>query len=151
MKRGGDPGYDGWTTELVEECYFTDSEWFTQVLNACFINGFFPENWKTAEVVLIPKEGKDLKDYKSYRSNCLLPVWGKIVDKLIANRLTYFLEENKILKNNQYGFRKYNSTVNVLQGVTEFIGELKALSKVTCMVSLDTENAFNSVRWNNIK
>ncbi|GBN65878.1 hypothetical protein AVEN_223674-1 [Araneus ventricosus] len=72
MKRGGAPGYDGWTIELVEECYFTDSEWFTQVLNTCFRYGFFPENWKTAEVILIPKEGKDLKDYKSYRPICHL-------------------------------------------------------------------------------
>ncbi|GBM24429.1 hypothetical protein AVEN_76158-1 [Araneus ventricosus] len=151
MKRGGAPGYDGGTIELVEECYFTDSEWFTQVLNTCFINGFFLENWKRAEVILIPKEGKDLKDYKSYRSICLLPVWGKMLVKLIANRLTYFLEENQILNNNEYGFRKYNSTINALQGVTEFIGESKALNKVTCMVSVDIENAFNSVRWSNIK
>ncbi|GBM52535.1 RNA-directed DNA polymerase from mobile element jockey [Araneus ventricosus] len=151
MKGGGAPGYDGWTLELVEECYFTDSEWFTQVLNTCFIHGFFPENWKTSGVILIPKEGKCLKDYKSYRPICLLPVWGKILDKLIANRLTYFLEENKILNNNQYGFRKYNSTINALQGVTEFIGESKALNKVACLASLDIENAFNSVRWSNIK
>ncbi|GBN46366.1 RNA-directed DNA polymerase from mobile element jockey, partial [Araneus ventricosus] len=151
MKRRGAPGYDGWTVELVEECYFTDSEWFTQMLNTCFINGVFPENWKRAEVILIPKEGKDLKDYKSYRPICLLPVWGKILDKLIANRLTYFLEENQILNNNQYGFRNYNSTINALQGVTEFIGESKALNRVTCMVSLDIENAFNSMRWSNIK
>ncbi|GBN33190.1 hypothetical protein AVEN_28470-1 [Araneus ventricosus] len=139
MKCGGAPGYDGWTIELVEECYFTDSEWFNQVLNTCFINGFFPENWKTAQVILIPKEGKDLKDYKSYRPICLLPVWEKILDKLIANRLTYFLEENQILNNNEYGFRKYNSTINALQGVTDFIGESKALNKVTCLVSLDIE------------
>ncbi|GBN08116.1 hypothetical protein AVEN_166571-1 [Araneus ventricosus] len=111
MKRGVAPRYDGWTIELVEECYFTDSEWFTQVLNTCFINGFFPKNWKTAEVILIPKDGKYLKDYKSYRPICLLPVWRKILDKLIANRLTYFLEEYQILNNSQYGFRKYNSTI----------------------------------------
>ncbi|GBL78171.1 hypothetical protein AVEN_42748-2-1, partial [Araneus ventricosus] len=61
MKRGGAPEYDGWTIELVEECYFTDSEWFTQVLNTCFINGFFPEKLEDSRSYFDSQGGERLE------------------------------------------------------------------------------------------
>ncbi|GBN25589.1 hypothetical protein AVEN_161819-1 [Araneus ventricosus] len=64
MKRGGAPVCDGWTTELAQECYFIDSESFTEVLNTCFRYGFLPENEKIAGY-FDPQRREDLKCYKS--------------------------------------------------------------------------------------
>ena len=43
-----------------------------------------------------------------------LSIFDKIIEKLIHKRLYYFLEERNILHQNQFVFRKNNSTVYAL-------------------------------------
>lgn len=51
-----------------------------------------------------------------------LPVLSKVLERLMHNRISLFLSKYNILSNNQYGFRKINSTcmalVNVVHKVT---------------------------------
>ncbi|GBM33688.1 hypothetical protein AVEN_54819-1 [Araneus ventricosus] len=37
-----------------------------------------------------------------------------------------------------------------LQRVVDFVKEARLENKITCMISLDIDNAFNSVRWSDI-
>ncbi|GBL84709.1 hypothetical protein AVEN_191154-1 [Araneus ventricosus] len=52
-----------------------------------YVKVFFSESWKIPDVVLMPKDGKYLSEVTSYIPICLLPVWGKIFDKLILTNL----------------------------------------------------------------
>ncbi|GBO19433.1 hypothetical protein AVEN_169731-1 [Araneus ventricosus] len=81
------PGIDGLMHGVVGEMILTDLVRFTNIFNTCFERGIFPKCWKVTKVVLIPKEGKDLSQPSSYRPICLLPTWGKILDKVITQRL----------------------------------------------------------------
>ncbi|GBN79662.1 hypothetical protein AVEN_181790-1 [Araneus ventricosus] len=100
------PGIDGLTHGVVGEIILTDLVRFTNIFNTCFERGIFSKCWKVTKVVLIPKEGKDLSQPSSYRPICLLPTWGKILDKVITQRLVYELETGQKLHRKQYGFRK---------------------------------------------
>ncbi|GBL83166.1 RNA-directed DNA polymerase from mobile element jockey [Araneus ventricosus] len=121
------------------------------ILNLCFNLGIFPRRWKIAKVILIPKDGKDSSNYRSYRPICLLLLWGKLLDKLVTRRLVDYLEEKELLSEFQFGFRKGRSTTTGLRNIIDFIKLSKSQKKVSCLISLDIQNAFNSVSWGQIK
>ncbi|GBN08430.1 Retrovirus-related Pol polyprotein from type-1 retrotransposable element R1 [Araneus ventricosus] len=150
MKRDKAPGEDGFSLSIIEEIFYADSGWFVKIFNLCLKFGIFPKIWKEPRVVLIPKSNKDLSNSESYRPICLLSVWGKILYKLMTQRLVYFLESNNLLDHRQYGFREGIGTLAALKAVNKFIDCAKNENLVTCLISLDIKNAFNSIRWKDI-
>lgn len=58
-----------------------------------------------------------------YRPICLLPIWGKLFDKVIVRRLVGFLENKNLLCSEQYSFRKGLSTVDALLKIKEVVIE----------------------------
>lgn len=121
MKKNKAPGFDGITAELVKVIFNINRGYFIRLLNHIWENGIFPDIWKIAIVALIPKVNKDLTLKENYRPICLLPVWGKIMDKIITNRLMKYLESNNILELGQYGFRRNLGTTNALEAVKSYI------------------------------
>lgn len=114
------------------------SEWVT-VLNNCIRHGLFPRTWKTAEISWIPKPGSD-----DLRPICLLPTIGKVFDKILADRLTHFLETKNKLNRHQYGFRKTRSTIAAIGNVEEVFRQNVKKKWHTLSVTMDIKNAFNS-------
>ena len=54
--------------------------------------GTFPTAWKAAMVKIIPKpKSKNKSSVKAYRPISLIPVMGKILEKLLNDRLKYHL------------------------------------------------------------
>ena len=84
-----------------------------QSLNAllCLYNeiwktGTFLQAWRHSVIVPVLKAGKDKKNLSSYRPISLNSTVGKIMEKLVKDRLMYYLEKNGILNNRQTGFRQ---------------------------------------------
>ena len=75
------------------------------------------EIWKCANVVPVHK--KNEKNIKSnYRPISLLPIFGKVLEKLIYDSLYSHLVSRDLLNPNQSGFRPGDSTVNQLISIT---------------------------------
>ena len=73
----------------------------------------YPEPWKLANVSpIFKKENKQL--VKNYRPISLLPICGKIFEKIVFDTLYCFLNENNLISKNQSGFRPGDSTINQL-------------------------------------
>ena len=86
----------------------------------CLRRGLFPEIWKHANVVPVHK--KNEKNVKgNYRPISLLPIFGKILEKLIFDSLYSHLESHDLLNPNQSGFRPGDSTINQLLSITHTI------------------------------
>ncbi|GIY65501.1 uncharacterized protein CDAR_187221 [Caerostris darwini] len=133
-------GIDGIPGEIVKELYYAKPSWFTNLFNILLMTGYFPNLWKQARIVLIPKTNRDY----TRPPICILPCWGKVFDKIIAERLTYYLEDQHLLSNKQFGFRKQKSTIDALQCIKDFISNAQTSNHLTCIISLDIANAFNS-------
>ena len=80
------------------------------IINMSFRTGEYPELLKVVKVVPIHKGGST-QDINNYRPISLLSIFDKIMEKLMHKKLYYFLEEHIILYQNQFGFRRNNSTV----------------------------------------
>ena len=83
------------------------------------ISGVFPQKMKIGKIIPFKKE--DNLDCNNYRPISLLPNISKLFEKLIHNRLSKFLEENKCLFSKQFGFRNKHSTTHALTDLTENI------------------------------
>lgn len=140
------PGPDGIPNEIVKCIAKTNPEALIKVYNTCLENGTFPETWKAARLVLIRKGDKPLGDPSSYRPLCLLDCLGKLLEKIIDNRLREFLDTNDGLHDRQFGFRKGRSTIDALNTLKNTIKPNQKIGILT----LDIKNAFNSAPWNAI-
>ena len=73
--------------------------------------GLFPDNWKKANILPIhKKESRQLT--KNYQLISLLPVCGKIFEKVIFDSMYRHFTDNQLLTVNQSGFRPGDSTIN---------------------------------------
>ena len=89
------------------------------IINMSFSTGEFPEKLKIVKVIPIHKGGST--DINNFRPISLLSIFDKIIEKIMHSRLYDFLEHHSILFENQFGFRKNNSTSYALMEITEKI------------------------------
>ena len=67
------------------------------------------------------------------------------MEKLVHKCLYYFLDQNEILYNNQYGFRNNHAATHALIDITEKIRNALGSKYYACSVFIDLENAFGTV------
>ena len=113
-------GFDQISIRMLKIC---DSS-LIKPLSIIFINalnsGVFPSPWKKANIIPIHKKG-DKMDIKNYRPISLLPICGKLFEKVIYNSIYKYYEMNNILNVHQSGFRKGDSCINQLINITHDI------------------------------
>ena len=114
------------------------------IINMSFLTGVYPNLLKIVKVIPIHKGGST-EDVNNYRPISLLSIFDKIIEKLMHKRLYNFLLEHNILYQNQFGFRKNNSTVFALAQITEMIKVSIGNRKFGCGIFVDLRKAFDTV------
>ena len=114
------------------------------IVNTSIVTGIHPDSWKHSYVAPVFKNG-DTESIGNYRPISLLPILSKLLEKVIANQLIDFLESNKLLVENQHGFRPNLSTETALLTVTNKIYENIDNKKISLLLLLDLSKAFDSV------
>ena len=77
----------------------------------------FPLSWKKANVVPIHKKNNK-QSIKNYRLGFLLPIFGKIIERLFYNAMFSFFIENVLMSQNQSGSKPGDSCLNPLLSIT---------------------------------
>lgn len=85
-----------------------------------------------------------------YRPISLLNIGGKVLEKLMINRINHHIHTTEYLNKNQFGFRPQTSTIDAVKALTDYVEEGFSSGEVTVLVSLDVEGAFNSAWWPSI-
>ena len=80
----------------------------------------YPDIWKKSNIIPVHKKN-DKRLVNNYRPVSLLPVFGKLFEKIIFNKTYKFLLEEKLLNPNQSGFRPSDSCINQLIAITHEI------------------------------
>ena len=115
-----------------------------EIYNSIWATGNIPKSWKEATIIPIPKPDKDHTDPSNYRPIALTSCVCKTMERMINDRLTWFLESNNIITNFQSGFRHQRSTNDHLVRLETFIRE--AFIKKVHLVSVffDLEKAYDT-------
>ena len=122
-------------------------ELLASVFNKCIEKTYHPQILKTANVMPIFKS-REKDNPHNYRSISLLPVIGKVFEKLIYARKSCFLVQHNILSERQFRLRNKRSTVDVFAKLTEHIRlGLDSLDEM-CSVFLDLTKTFDTLDHN---
>jgi hypothetical protein len=151
------PGPDAIQNRALKSAINNNTILFVRVMQACLQEGIFPKKWKRQKLVLLPKPGKPPGEPSSYCPICLFDTIGKILERIIQNRLLPITEGEGGLSCQQFGFRKSRSTVEAIKMVMSIAKKAlqgkqwKGGSKQYCaVITLDIKNAFNTANWCNI-
>jgi len=144
------PGYDKITVVMLKNSSFKIIIQIYYIIKTAMQLGYFPKIWKTALVLAFPKPGKPQSSPASYRPISLLSVLSKIYEKIIHTTYVYtqimkHLETEKIIINEQFGFRPRHSTVAQLMRITELFALEINKKRHAAMILLDLQKAFDSV------
>ena len=117
-----------------------------QVIFSFLSTSIYPDMWKLANVTPIFKKG-DKQLMKNYRPISLLPICGKILEKIIFTNLYNYLNANNLITKNQSGFRPGDSTTNQLLYLVDEIHQAfdSTESFEVRAVFLDISKAFDKV------
>ena len=106
----------------------------------------YPDIWKRSNIIPVHKKN-DKQLVNNYRPISFLPIFGKILEKVIFDIIYGFLLEKNLLNPNQSGFRPSDSCINQLLAITHEIFEAFDCnpSLEVRAVFLDITKAFDKV------
>ena len=114
------------------------------LINNSFETGHFPDLLKIAKIMPIFKQGDKL-DPNNYRPIAILPLFSKIYERAIYNRLVQFFHDFSLFNKSQHGFRKNKSTTSgIFEIVENILKNLDDHEKVFGLF-LDLSKAFDCV------
>ena len=112
----------------------------------CLETGMYPSLWKQANVIPIHKK-YSRRCKANYRPISLLPIFGKLYEKIIFDSVYSYLRQNGLLTPHQSGFQLGDSTINQLLSITHriYCSFENIPSLETRAVFLDLSKAFDRV------
>ena len=111
--KDGAPGYDDICVKPMVHTLVEIIHPIVHLCNLSLSQGCFPEELKIAEIIPLFKTGETTY-FNNYRPISLLPVFSKIFERIMYNRLYSYLVKFCILYSHQFGFRKGYSTYMAL-------------------------------------
>ena len=118
------------------------------IFNLSFASGMTPQQWRSAIIIPLLKQGKPASDLASFRPISLTSCIGKLLERIIADRLSHIAESLNLLDPQQAGFRKGRSCEDQIIRITQAIEDgfqMKPRSLRSVLVLLDFSKAYDTV------
>jgi len=144
LQKNKSPGHDGINSNIISVCYGYIRPVLCDIFNKSLINGVFPESLKIAKVVPVFKSG-DPTELTNYRPISILPVFSKLIERVMYNRIFDYVSKNDLLYQKQFGFQKNSSTEHALLQLVEDITKSFEKGFYTLGVFIDLSKAFDTV------
>ena len=128
LKTSSSKGFDDIASKIVKSMIDEILCPLTTIFNISLQRGEFPDQLKIAKLVPIYKSD-DKQLVNNYRPISILPFFPKILEKLMYNRLLNYINDNKVLVDNQYGFREGHIWL-CLEWLTIYLKDW--MTKTTC-------------------
>ena len=137
-------GHDNISIRMLKICGSTIYRPLEIIFKEALSTGLFPSEWKKGSIVPIHKKG-DKQVLKNYRPVSLLPICGKVFERLIFNEMFSFFLENNLVSPNHSGFKPGDSCINQLLSITHEIFQSFDEGFEGRSVFLDISKAFDKV------
>ena len=138
-------GHDMISIRMIKLCGIFICKPLKIIFQNCLRSGKFPSKWKKANVVPTFKKG-DKQCIKNYRPVSLLPVCGKVFERLRYNKMfSFFFSENDLISPKQSGFRPGDSCTNQILSIAHEILSTFDDGHEVRGVFLDISKAFDRV------
>ncbi|MDN6151981.1 MAG: hypothetical protein L0I91_11275, partial [Yaniella sp.] len=140
------PGEDNLPMRVWKKLWVYLKPFITSIFRACIDLGHHPKPWRSAKIIVLRKPGKP--DYAmpgAYRPISLLNTLGKLLEAVMARRLSYLAEKHGLLPSSQFGGRPGRTTEQALLVLSNAIDQAWYKHKVVTLIAFDLKGAFNGV------
>lgn len=118
----------------------------TPLFNSLLRLQFHPTEWRNSTTVVLRKPGKpDYSLPKAYRPIALQDTLSKVIESVIARRLSTWAEQYGLLPATHFGGRPGRTTTDAVLTLTHFIKDAWRRGEVVSTLFLDISQAFPSV------
>jgi ribonuclease HI len=153
LKYGTSVGPDGISYTTLRHLHESAPRILPLLFDACLTHAVHPPEWKVANCVVVPKPGKSSYTHpKSYRPISLQSCFGKLLESIVAKRLTSAALRCGATHPSQMGAQPENSAVDaLLRTITPIATAISKKKKPKkdvprpAVLTHDIEGAFNQV------
>ena len=144
LKPKNSTDFDGISTNFIKKISDVIIRPLFLVFNSSLTSGTVPTQLKIAKIIPLYKAG-DTNLLDNYRPIALLSSFSKILEKIVCNRLSTYLEYHQLISEFQFGFRKEHSTVHPLLLFSNHVTQALEKKEHSIAVFCDLKKAFDTV------
>ena len=145
MKNSKSPGSDGFTAEFFKFFWVDLGKFILKSVNYACKHGSLSVTQNQGIITCIPKPNKPRHFLKNWRPISLLNVIYKLMSSVIANRVKSVLD--KVISNDQKGFIAGRYIGENIRTIYDILFETKKQEIPGLLVSVDFQQAFDTVSW----
>jgi len=101
VNKNSSPGYDNISYLYLINLPVNAKYYLLKMINYSWVNNIIPDKWKVSIIKPILKPNKNKNAFTSYRPISLTSTISKTIEKMIVNRLTWYLEKKNLIRPNQ--------------------------------------------------
>ena len=135
-------GVDEISSYFVKLSIVQSAAAIADIVNTSFRYNTFPERWKKAIIIAIPKITTPIEP-TDYRPISLLSVLSKILEKLVAKQMIQYLNLHNLFDEKQSAYRKGHSTGTALLEISDHIFNALDSNQIAILTLLDYTKAFD--------
>ena len=143
-------GVDEVANEMLRQLSPEGEGRLLELVNASWAAGEVPEAWRVAEIVPIPKAGKDPTDPASWRPISLTSCVAKVAERLVQGRVQHLLESRGLLRPEQAGFRRARSCEEHIVRMAQTIEDGLAQGQLSLVLLVDFARYFDGLNRNKL-
>ena len=137
-------GIDGLSIDMITRILPSCQDLLLQIFNFSLRTATYPDLWKASIISPLAKINA-VKSLSDLRPISLLCTVSKLFERIIHNKISSFLQENKLITSHQVGYRPHHSTQAALIELTDDIKAGIDCGDLTILVLFDLSKAFDSV------
>ena len=129
---------------MIKHCASLIAPILSKLYNKCIQDGVVPKVLKYGVITPIHKKRRKDK-IENYRPISTLPIFGKILEKILYKRIYNFATSQNIISESQFGFRANHSTSHAIHDSINFIKSCHAKSRHVLGIFIDLSKAFDTI------
>ncbi|KAM7284950.1 uncharacterized protein ISCGN_031948 [Ixodes scapularis] len=145
IKRNTTPGPDSITYTMLKNLPKNYIDALLNQINQAWESGNIPHEWKTAEVIPIPKPGKTPTEITNLRPISLTSCVGKLMEKMVLRRLEWHLHNQGTFHQTMTGFRRHVSTQDTMLRIKQDVYDYPSTAQTRTIIGIDIRKAFDNV------
>ena len=146
IKKGKDtsPGPDGIPYKLLKLLPDETLLLLLDLINEYWTSDSFPDSWREAFLLPVPKPEKDRTNPNNFRPIALTSCLCKTMERMVNERLIHYLEETGRLSKHQAGFRSERCTTDQLASLESFLRDAMTNKDHVVAVFFDLSKAYDT-------